>query len=169
MAVDQAAHGWIKGPVAVTGRTLAHYGAQAVRTSDGCVTINVPGHRYLCAPPRRWYVPNASWHLSSMSGGIGGHVTKILETYLSAASVGVPDSTLMRYAQEMGRSCTHLQGKSHTTSDIDRFVRVPLRPTYPHVPRSLEKLLARGEMAYMKGRPADGPAGGDGDAAAAHQ
>jgi hypothetical protein len=147
----KAAHGWIKGPVAVTGRTLAHYGAQAVRTHDGCVTVKLPGHRYECTPPRRWYAPNASWHLSSLSGGIGGHVTKIRETYRSAVTGGVPRSTLMRHAEQATRSCSHLQGKSHVTSGVDRFERVPLRTAYPDVPRSLERLLARGEMGYMRG------------------
>jgi hypothetical protein len=162
----QAAHGWIKGPVAVTGRTLREMGAQVVRTTDGCVSI--PRTKLSCRGPPRWYTPNASWHLSSLSGGAAGHIAKIHETYgvhlrnghgngsaaLQQQQQQRPESgnaSLQQHVHTIGRRCAHIQGKSHLTSGIDRYEKVPLRPTYPYVPRSLERMLTRGELSYMRG------------------
>ena len=108
----QAAHGWVKGPVAVTGATLRRFGAQAVRTHEGCVD-SIPGVELGCEPIARWcvlaslriitieapsafdrrYAPNASWHLSSLSGGVRGHLSKLRQTYRGATEGDAREGT----------------------------------------------------------------------------
>lgn len=65
---------WLKGPIAVEGRFLREMGAQSIRTIQGCLEVGVVGR---CRAIRRDALANASWHLSSMSGGVGGALRKM--------------------------------------------------------------------------------------------
>lgn len=76
-------HQWMTGPRAMTGRVLRAFGSQAVRmpAPGFCWPVGYAascGGRSLKLTNVTYHkVRRASWHLSSMSGGIRGHITKM--------------------------------------------------------------------------------------------
>jgi hypothetical protein len=142
---------WVLGPRAVLGSVLRMYGAQAVRL----------GNRYLCWPsgyhascPERRRPPhrvryqtisNGSWHLSSVSGGVRGHLRKVRDNSFRVAASLLAEEEVVRRAQH----CHDHLGRDGRTPNPHRPYFTPTAwsatnlPSYPVVPSVVDDALRR--------------------------
>ena len=137
---------WQLGPRAVLGSALRRYGSQAIRL-DNRYLCWLSGYHATCPsrgyPPRpilHRVIPNASWHLSTMSGGIGGVMAKLVDN-----SDYVPSrlQTADEIARRSSRCLDHL-GRDHSALPEPNLTfarQTPWSlhnlPSYPDVPRVL--------------------------------
>ena len=135
---------WLNGPSAVTGRSLRRYGADFVRTTNH--------------PFRRYAVHNASWHLSSISGGVSGSMLKMRSNSGGAAEAPKLRSTgRMPTAKELVALEEHCgdhfgrPGFHENMPSPYHFAGRPGEPlpAYPGVPRSVEHALRRGRLQHF--------------------
>ena len=140
---------WLKGPVATTGRYLRAAGAQSIRTPDGCVEVGVVPHCY--GNLNRVAIANASWHMSSLSGGVEGVVRKMRDN--AANALYDKNATLFLHStvQQRAQGCKH--GENSNSKGAQDYERTPwgknLAPRYPDVPSSLEKAFSRRELLHF--------------------
>ena len=144
---------WLKGPTATTGAFLSELGAQPVRTMDGCVEVASPGVTARCEiPTRRQAIANASWHLSSVSGGLHGTLRKMND---NAANVLYRLPSLFHPNHVLSRALDCRHGEKATTHAAKDYWHTPWNrdnvPRYPDVPRSLEAAFRRGELDHFLG------------------
>lgn len=155
---------WTKGPIAMSGALLRSLGAQAARApaEPYCAPV---GYRATCQRGRRrgervWN--GASWHLSSMSSGLAGHLRKMRSN--SAAIAGDRQSLLdpavvsarMEHCMDhLGRDGVVVPPRTGTStaaasspSSVSTFLR-PTKwgrgsvapPRYPDVPHTVASAL----------------------------
>ena len=154
---------WLKGPIAVPGALLKTVGAQSARTFDGCFWS---GWRNSCRDISRRAISNASWHMSSLSGGFEGHLQKMREN--SAHALYTNDSRTNqfepRFVLERALQCQHgedqtLKVKAAKASRKGLALHYlptpwgqgrPL-PRYPDVPMSVQRALSEGRLRHFLG------------------
>jgi len=142
---------WLKGPTAVTGAFLRESGGQSVRTMDGCVEV---GYRGKCVGPlKRAALANASWHMSSMSGGADGVVRKMEDNAANALYDGNRTLFLTSTVRARAQNCLHgenTKSKGASSYERTRWSR-NLMPRYPDVPQALEDAFRERRMLHFLG------------------
>ena len=143
---------WQKGPVAIDAWRAREIGSNAVRLSKppNCVAS---GYRSSCGKPHiAWHrVANASWHMSSLSGGIEGHIFKLRSNSETIVSNNLLDEEHVRW--RMARCHDHLgrdknqRRNSQSWYSITRWGTAQL-PSYPDVPQVVDKLLKSGRFLH---------------------
>ena len=141
---------WLKGPTAATGAMLREVGAQSVRTMDGCIEAGYGSARCI-GPLKRAAIANASWHMSSMSGGVDGVVRKMEDNAANALYDGNRTLFLTSTVTERAQRCRH--GENAKSAGAAGYERTPwgraLLPRYPSVPLALEQALREGRMMHF--------------------
>ena len=142
---------WLKGPVAASGALLRQIGPQAVRTLDGCVSNPFIGSCQ--SPVKRLAIANASWHLSSISGGLAGVMTKLNQNAAQALlrpMVARPSAVMARAAH-----CQHLEPLDSVNAKHYTRTRWEARrvPRYPDIPAALEAAFRSGQLLHYLGWP----------------
>ena len=152
---------WLKGPVAVPGLLLKAVGAQAARTIDGCYWS---GWRNSCRDVKRKAIANASWHMSSMSGGIKGHLQKMRENSAHALYTNDSETNQFNPGFVLSRAlqCQHGEDKKLTTKAARaarkgsalHYLPTPWSagrplPRYPDVPKYVEREFMDGGLRHF--------------------
>ena len=140
---------WLKGPMATTGRYLRASGAQTIRTPDGCVAVGVVPK--CVANLHRAAIANASWHMSSLSGGVEGVVRKMKD---NAANVLYDQNESLFFTSTVrDRADKCLHGENTNSRGARNYARTlwgrSLAPRYPDVPGALERALKRHELQHF--------------------
>ena len=148
---------WLKGPTAVTGAFLRETGAQSVRTLDGCIEAGYgPGKCH--GPLKRAAIANASWHMSSMSGGVEGVVRKMKDNAANALYDRNLTLFLKSTVSERAQHCRH--GENAKSSGATSYERTlwsrDLLPRYPHVPSALEQAFRERKLMHFLGWDTEG-------------
>ena len=143
---------WLKGPTVTTGGYLREVGAQSVRTMDGCVEAGY-GPAKCVGPLKRFAIANASWHISSMSGGVEGVVRKMRDNAANAMYDG--NEMLFMKQTVVGRANACKHGESAKSRGAANYDRTPwnrdMLPRYPSVPLALENAFHRHELMHFLG------------------
>lgn len=141
---------WLKGPTAATGALLRKVGAQSVRTMDGCIEAGY-GPARCVGPLRRAALANASWHMSSMSGGVTGVVRKMEDNAANALYDGNRTLFLTSTVSERAQHCRH--GENTRSAGAASYERTPwgitLLPRYPNVPLALEEAFREHRLLHF--------------------
>ena len=108
-------------------------------------TCGRPADKVRDQPRHLRILPNASWHLSSISGGLAGHVFKLRSNSETILSQKLLDWEHIRVRRA---SCMdHLGRDGQMRGNRSWYVATRWSPTrlpaYPDVPRVLEVLLRR--------------------------
>jgi len=143
---------WLKGPTAVTGAFLLESGAQSVRTMDGCVEAGY-GPAKCVGPLKRAALANASWHMSSISGGVGGVVRKMNDNAANVLYDGNRTLFLTSTVTDRAQRCLHgenVRSKGASSYERTRWSR-DLLPRYPDVPRALEEAFRERKLMHFLG------------------
>ena len=149
---------WLKGPIAATGSYLRAAGAQSIRTPDGCVEVGAVPHCY--TNHTRIAIANASWHMSSVSGGIDGVIRKMRDN--AANHLYDRNQTLFKDAtvRERAQLCQHGENANANSRGALSYERTiwgrRAAPRYPDVPRSLEQAFRRRELLHFLSWEKDG-------------
>lgn len=149
---------WLKGPVAIHGSLLRYTGTQAARTLDGCFWA---GYRHSCGPALVHRVfANASWHMSSLSGGVLGHLRKMRDN----AATAYYTAEQKRPAFVIARADKCLHGETTAMSEQQQrarrqgfathYERTPWGPgrplpQYPDVPKYVMMALYHGHLQHF--------------------
>lgn len=140
---------WLKGPIATTGRYLRAAGAQSIRTPDGCVEVGIVPKCY--GHLNRAAIANASWHLSSLSGGVDGVVRKMKDNAANVLYDKNQTLFLTSTVQERAQDCRH--GENTNSKGAVSYERTPwgksLAPRYPDVPAALENALKQQKLTHF--------------------
>ena len=143
---------WQKGPVAIDAWKAREIGSNAVRLNQPPYCV-ASGYRSSCGKPHiAWQrVANASWHMSSLSGGIEGHIFKLRSNSETIASNNLLDEEHVRW--RMARCHDHLGRDKNSGPNaqswfsITRWSTAQL-PSYPDVPQVVDKLMKSGRFLH---------------------
>ena len=106
---------------------------------DGCIEAGY-GPAKCFGPLKRAALANASWHMSSMSGGVEGVVRKMTDNAANALYDGNRTLFLTSTVADRAQNCRH--GENARSSGAASYERTrwssSLLPRYPDVPRPLE-------------------------------
>ena len=144
---------WSKGPIAIDAAHVRRIGSNAARLAKPPYCV-ARGYRSSCRSGTRaqdWtLLPNASWHLSSMSGGIDGHIFKLQsnsETITSAALLN-RSHVSMRLAKcmdHLGRIIGIRKGVTGLRATAWTHHNLPISQD---VPMTMLKMLKKGKFAH---------------------
>jgi hypothetical protein len=143
---------WQKGPVAIDAWKAREIGSNAVRLNHAPYCV-ASGYRSSCGKPHiAWKrVANASWHMSSLSGGIEGHIFKLRSNSETIASNNLLNEEHVRW--RMARCHDHLGRdknpgpKAQSWFSRTRWSTAQL-PSYPDVPQVVDKLMKSGKFLH---------------------
>ena len=145
---------WHKGPVAIDALKAREMGSNAVRLNSGPYCV-ASGYRGSCGkgpPASAWQrVSNASWHMSSLSGGIQGHIFKLRSNSETITSANLLEEQHVRWRMA---ECKDHPGRDSTAGTKaqswyrkTRWSTTQL-PSYPDVPHAVEEMILRGRFLH---------------------
>ena len=111
------------------------------------------GHAKCIGGLKRVAIANASWHLSSMSGGVEGVIRKMTDN--AANALYDRNRTLFLQSTVKARALSCLHGENSNSKGAANYERTAWTtqrtPRYPHVPLSMERAFRDGNLLYLLG------------------